>query len=74
MFVCSKVKYASAYDTQSILDRKPVDFDRNWFDETSLGTAGGVYPKNESAMDRLGAALEGEFDSVLYLPEVVEGW
>ncbi len=65
-----KVRKSNVRDSQTVLNKVPVDFDRNWFDETSLGTEAGVYAKNERALDRLGTALEGEFDSILYLHNV----
>jgi hypothetical protein len=65
-----KVKKAHVRNSKTVLNKIQVDFDRNWFDETSLGTAAGVYAKSERALDRLGTAIEGEFDSILYLHNV----
>ena len=39
-----------------------------WFDETTFGTTG--LAKSERAWDRLGTALEDEFDSILYLHNI----
>ena len=49
----------------------PFDFNRHWFDETSLGTNG--LADSEHALDRLGTALEGEMDSILYLHNLTTG-
>jgi hypothetical protein len=65
-----KVKKSNIRDTSTVLKGMPVDFDMNWFDETSLGTDAGVFAKNERALDRLGTPIEGEFDSILYLHNV----
>jgi len=65
-----KVKKSHLRNSTTVLNKIPVDFDRDWFDETSLGTEAGVYAKNERALDRLGTAIEGEFDSILYLHNV----
>jgi hypothetical protein len=42
-----------------------VDFNTQWFDETSMGT--NHLADSERALDRMGTALEGEMDSILYL-------
>lgn len=65
-----KVKKSRIRDTNTVLAGAPIDFDRNWFDETSLGTTAGVYAKSERALDRLGTAIEGEFAAILYLHNV----
>ena len=67
MFVF-KIKKSNWYTTDSIKAGELPDFDRNWFDETSLGTV--PLAKNERAFDRLGTALEGEYDSILYLHNI----
>jgi len=64
MFVF-KLKNEQWYNTKSIAEKKPVDFNSHWFDETSLGT--NHLADSEHALDRLGTALEGEMDSILYL-------
>ncbi len=64
MFVF-KLKLDQWYNTRSIMDQRPVNFNVNWFDETSLGT--NSLADGERALDRLGTALEGEMDSILYL-------
>jgi hypothetical protein len=66
MFVF-KVKKTNYYNTDSVKNGLKVNFDTHWLDETSLGTAVGVYTKGERAFDHLGTALEGEFDAILYL-------
>lgn len=70
MFVF-KLKKSQWYNTLSIKSKTPVDFNTNWFDETSLGTNG--LADSEHAFDRLGTALEGEMDSILYLHKLNTG-
>lgn len=67
MFVF-KLSLDQWYNTKSIMEKKPMDFNKNWFDETSLGTNG--LADGERALDRLGTALEGEMDSILYLHNI----
>lgn len=67
MFVF-RVKKDNWYNTASIAAGKKLDFTKNWFDETSLGTNN--LAKSERAWDRMGTALEGEFDSILYLHNI----
>jgi hypothetical protein len=67
MFVF-KLKKDQWYNTQSIRSKTPIDFNRHWFDETSLGTNG--LADSERALDRLGTALEGEMDSILYIHNI----
>lgn len=67
MFVF-KLRADQWYNTKSIMDKKPIDFNRDWFDETSLGT--NHLADSEHALDRLGTALEGEMDSILYLNNI----
>ena len=67
MFVF-KLKNEQWYNTKSISEKKPVDFNSDWFDETSLGT--NHLADSEHALDRLGTALEGEMDSILYLHNI----
>lgn len=45
-----------------------INFDTAWLDETSLGDTS--LAEKEKAFDRLGTALEGEFDSILYLHNI----
>lgn len=45
-----------------------INFDTAWLDETSLGDT--ALAEAEKAFDRLGTALEGEFDSILYLHNI----
>ena len=67
MFVF-KIKRDQWYSSRSIAEGKKVDFNRNWFDETSLGT--NHLADHERALDRLGTALEGELDSIMYLNNI----
>lgn len=67
MFVF-KIRRDQWYSSRSIADGKPVDFNRNWFDETSIGT--NSLADHERALDRLGTALEGELDSIMYLNNI----
>lgn len=64
MFVF-KLKKDQWYNTQSVQNKVPVDFNRHWFDETSFGTNN--LADSEHAFDRLGTTLEGETDVILYL-------
>jgi hypothetical protein len=66
-----KVKKENWYNSQSVLDRKPVDFDTMWLDETTLGTQG--YAEHERAFDRLGTSIEGEHAAILYLHNIYQG-
>ncbi|MBI4406112.1 MAG: hypothetical protein HY537_18280 [Deltaproteobacteria bacterium] len=65
-----RVRQSDWYHTQKLANSDEVDFDRMWFDETSLGTDG--LAKSERAWDRLGTALEYELDSILYLHNIKE--
>ena len=64
MFVF-KLKKDQWYNTQSVQNKVPVNFNYHWFDETSFGT--NHLADSEHAFDRLGTALEGETDVILYL-------
>lgn len=64
MFVF-KLKKDQWYNTQSVQNKVPVNFNYHWFDETSFGT--NHLADSEHAFDRLGTALEGEMDVILYL-------
>ena len=70
MFVF-KLKKSQWYNSQSIADKQPVNFNTMWFDETSLGTNN--LADSERAFDRLGTALEGEMDAILYLHNIESG-
>lgn len=67
MFVF-KIKKENWYNTSSLKAGEPIDFNRHWLDETSFGTD--HLAKAEHAWDRLGSALEGEFDTMLYLHNI----
>lgn len=56
------------YRTQDVAAGKPVDFSKMWFDETSFGQTG--LADAENAFDRLGTALEGEYDSIMYVHNI----
>jgi len=64
MFVF-KLKKDQWYNTHSVQNKVPVNFNYHWFDETSFGTNG--LADSEHAFDRLGTTLEGETDVILYL-------
>ena len=66
MFVF-KIHKDNWFTPQTIVDsEEPLpNFDRVWFDETSFGDTG--LANSEKAWDRMGTALEGELDSMLYL-------
>ncbi len=66
-----KVKKDNWYNTDSLMQNKPVDFDKMWFDETTFGTDG--LADSERAWDRLGTALETELDTILYLHNLESG-
>ena len=66
-----KVKKENWYNTQSIVARKPINFDTQWLDETTLGTQG--FAESERAFDRLGTSIEGEHVAVLYLHNILDG-
>ncbi len=68
MFVF-KLKKDQWYNAQSIVQKKPLDFNYHWFDETTLGT--NHLADTEHAFDRLGTALEGEMDVILYLHNIM---
>ncbi len=70
MFVF-RVKKQNWYNTASLAENKLIDFDKHWFDETSLGTNG--LAKSEHAWDRLGTPLEDEMDSIIYLHNITTG-
>lgn len=60
-----KLKKDKWYNTHSVRDGVPVDFNYHWLDETSFGT--NHLADTEHAFDRLGTTLEGETDVILYL-------
>jgi hypothetical protein len=70
MFVF-RIKGKNWYNSKSVKDGRAVDFDTDWFDETSLGNNG--LADSERAWDRLGTALEGDLDSILYLHNLDTG-
>jgi hypothetical protein len=63
-----RVRNQDWYNSARVARGEPVDFDRHWFDETSLGTVG--LAKAERAWDRMGTALEWELDSIVYLHNI----
>ncbi len=68
MFVF-KVHKDKWYNTESLAAGKPVNFETQWFDETSFGTT--HLADTERAWDRLGTPLEGEMESILYLHNIM---
>lgn len=70
MFVF-KLKKDQWYNTQSLKQKKKINFNYHWFDETSFGT--NHLADSEHAFDRLGTALEGETDVILYLHNIDRG-
>ncbi len=70
MFVF-KVHKSKYFSTENLEKNEKIDFDQNWFDETTFGTTG--LAKGEHAWDRMGTALESEFDSILYLHHICSG-
>lgn len=67
-----KIKKSDWYNTTSLHNGVPVDFDRHWFDETSFGTT--HLAKSERAWDRLGTAMEGELATALYLHNITTSY
>ena len=65
MLVFKVHKKKSWYNTNSLADERPLDFDNVWLDETSLGTES--LADAERAFDRLGTAINGEFAEIIHL-------
>lgn len=63
-----KIKKSNWYNSQNLIDNQQVNFDTMWFDETTLGTKG--YALSERAFDRLGTALEDEYDAIMVLQNI----
>jgi hypothetical protein len=63
-----KIRRDRWYSSRSIEQGQKIDFNRDWLDETSLGT--NSLADRERALNRLGTALEGELDSILYLNNI----
>lgn len=68
MFVF-KVHKDKWYNTTSLKEGKEINFETQWFDETSFGTT--RLADTERAWDRLGTPLEGEMESILYLHNIM---
>lgn len=64
MFVF-KVHKDNWYRTQDLANNKPINFTNMWLDETSFGLTD--LAKAENAFDHMGTALEGEYDSIMYV-------
>ncbi len=64
-----KVKRSNWYRQLDLLRGKKINFDRHWLDETTLGT--NHLAKEERAFDRLGSPAEKEFDTIIYLHNLV---
>ena len=63
-----RIKKDNWYTTQRLAAGEKIDFSRMWFDETAFGTTG--LADSEKAWDRLGTAMEGEYDSIVYLHNI----
>lgn len=64
-----KIKRSNWYRQLDLLRGKKINFDRHWLDETTLGT--NHLAKEERAFDRLGSPAEKEFDTIIYLHNLV---
>lgn len=60
-----KVHKKNWYNTNSLADKRPLDFDKVWLDETSFGIE--ALADAERAFDRLGTAIDGEYAEIIYL-------
>lgn len=60
-----KIHKDNWYSTKSLADKRPVDFDKYWLDETSFGIES--LADAERAFDRLGTAIDGEYAEILLL-------
>jgi hypothetical protein len=69
MFVF-KVRKQNYYTIESVAEGKPLDFDKQWYDETSIGTDS--LATSERARDRLGSPAPEEFDAILYLHNITQ--
>lgn len=67
MFVF-KIKKDHWYRTQDVGAGKPVDFSKMWLDETSFGIT--PLADAENAFDRLGTAVEGEYEDIMYVHNI----
>jgi hypothetical protein len=63
-----KVRKENWYNSKSVKDGVPVNFDKMWMDETSFGFS--RLADQERAWDRLGTPLEEEFEAILYLHNI----
>jgi hypothetical protein len=63
-----KIHKDNWYTPESINAGTPIDFDKQWYDETAFGDSS--LANSEKAMDRVGTALEPELDSILYLQNI----
>ncbi|MFN8944903.1 MAG: hypothetical protein ACK5WZ_09795, partial [Pseudobdellovibrionaceae bacterium] len=64
-----KIKRSNWYRQLDLVRGKKINFDKNWLDETTLGT--NHLAKEERAFDRLGSPMEKEFDTIIYLHNLV---
>ena len=64
-----KVHKSQWYNTDSLAAGTPLNFETQWFDETSFGTT--HLADTERAWDRLGTPLEGEMESIIYLHNIL---
>jgi hypothetical protein len=63
-----KIHKDNWYTPESINAGTPIDFDKQWYDETAFGDSS--LANSEKAMDSVGTALEPELDSILYLQNI----
>jgi hypothetical protein len=66
-----KVHKNNWYNTNSLADKRPLDFDKVWLDETSFGIES--LADAERAFDRLGTAIDGEYAEIIYLENLESG-
>lgn len=66
-----KVHKDKWYNTTDLKEGKLINFETQWFDETSFGTT--ALADTERAWDRLGTPLEGEMETILYLHNILSG-
>lgn len=65
-----RVPVKNLVTSKSIKDGVKFDLNTAWFDETSLGDT--ELADQEKAFDRMGTALESEYDAMLYIHNVLQ--
>jgi hypothetical protein len=63
-----RIPVANWLHSLSVKSGGAINLDTAWLDETSIGDTS--LAESEKAFDRLGTALEGELDSILYLHNI----